>query len=50
MVKLPALPEKDKYPAKLDDDWKEFFSPSVYSPTIPIFVDMAGKFKYFFCF
>ncbi|KAK7078155.1 hypothetical protein SK128_026917 [Halocaridina rubra] len=44
MDKLPSLPEKDKFPPKLADDWKEFFSPSIYSPVIPIFVEVAGSY------
>lgn len=45
MAKLPTLTEKEKYPSKLADDWKEFFSPSVYSPIIPIFVEVSESFR-----
>ncbi|XP_068219475.1 E3 ubiquitin-protein ligase listerin isoform X2 [Palaemon carinicauda] len=45
MVKFPKLADKEKYPAKLADDWKEFFSPSVYTPIIPIFVEVSGSFR-----
>lgn len=34
---------KEKYPPKLAEDWKEFFSPSIYNFLIPIFVEIASK-------
>lgn len=37
--------EKEKYPPKLLEDWKEFFSPSIYNSLIPIYVDIAGLFE-----
>ncbi|XP_045600152.1 E3 ubiquitin-protein ligase listerin isoform X2 [Procambarus clarkii] len=37
--------EKEKYPPKLLEDWKEFFSPSIYNSLIPIYVDIAVSYS-----
>ncbi|XP_069954752.1 E3 ubiquitin-protein ligase listerin isoform X2 [Cherax quadricarinatus] len=46
MEKLALNPaEKEKYPPKLLEDWKEFFSPSIYNSLIPIYVDVSVSFN-----
>lgn len=46
MEELASNPTTKKaYPPKLLEDWKEFFSPSVYSSLIPIFVEVAVSYN-----